>query len=398
MRGLFALTYALLWGLVVLEAVLLREILRRTVWFKRLQADFSRRAETQRQDWLRTGTPAPDFTAPLLGTGRHLSASDLRGQQSILLFVSPGVASPLYDSLSLAIHGMWHKTEGHLYLVCNGSPEACRRFAEEHRVEGFAEDKVPVIVDEGGLIAKSFLIEATPEAVALDEDARVLRYGRPEAVRPEAEGGNGGEQTQPDGGPAAVTPITGPHPENGHGGAEAGVYELRGRPGGGNGKTCDWPDERPYTGASFARMDTTVSCVLTRFRLRSAWSLIPFYMAFRRVRRSSEDVSGLLKAVFLIEDWRTCYTMSLWRDDCAIVDFGRVGAHITAANSAFGPTWRKDLKRAEIWSAQFRLWAVSAHNLNWEGLDLQTVMADQWARREEVARGEFMGEVDVARD
>ena len=43
MRGLFTLTYVLLWGLVVLEAVLLREILRRTVWFKRLHADFSRK-------------------------------------------------------------------------------------------------------------------------------------------------------------------------------------------------------------------------------------------------------------------------------------------------------------------------------------------------------------------
>jgi hypothetical protein len=157
--------------------------------------------------------------------------------------------------------------------------------------------------------------------------------------------------------------------------------------GGRDGKRCYWPDDRPYTGAAFARMDTTVSCILTRFRLRSAWSLIPFYLAFRRVRRSARDVTGLLQAVFLIEDLHTCYTMSLWKDDCAIVEFGtRVGAHITAANSAFSPTYRRDLNRAEIWSAQFRLWAVSSHNLNWEGLDLQAVLADQWARREEVAR------------
>ncbi len=155
-----------------------------------------------------------------------------------------------------------------------------------------------------------------------------------------------------------------------------------------------WPDDRPFSGASFARMNTTVSCVLTRFRLRSSLSLIPFYLAFRRVRRASRDVEGLLKAVFLIEDLRTCYTLSLWKDDWAIVDFGRVRAHVAAANSAFGPTYRKDLNRAEVWSAQFRLWAVSCHNLNWQGLDMEKVLADQWGRREEVARAGIAVEGD----
>ena len=147
-----------------------------------------------------------------------------------------------------------------------------------------------------------------------------------------------------------------------------------------------WSEDCPYSGAGFARMDTTLSCVLTRFRLRSPWSLIPFYLAFRRVRRDASDVGGLLKAIFLIEDLHTCFTLSLWKDDWAIVEFGRVRAHVAAANSAFGPTFRKDLNRAEIWSAQFRLWAVSCHNLNWEGLDLNTVLADQWKRRAEVAQ------------
>ncbi len=147
-----------------------------------------------------------------------------------------------------------------------------------------------------------------------------------------------------------------------------------------------WQDGSPMSGAGFARVDTTVACVLTRFRVRSCWSLIPFYLHFRRVRREARDVKGLLKAVFLIEDLHTCYTLSLWKNDEAIVNFGSVHAHVAAANSAFGPTYREDLRRAEIWSAQFRLWAVSCHNLNWEGLDLQTVLADQWDRREKVAR------------
>src|SRR5574340_1508409 len=152
-------------------------------------------------------------------------------------------------------------------------------------------------------------------------------------------------------------------------------------------KDCNWSDSRPFTGAAFARVDTTLSLVLTRFRLRSFWWLLPFYMAFRRVRRGARDIEGLLKAVFLVENLRTCYTLSLWRDDCAIVDFSsRVHAHINAANSAFGPVFRRDLKRPELWSAQFRLWGISCHNLNWEGLDLQELLAEQWARRDELTR------------
>lgn len=145
------------------------------------------------------------------------------------------------------------------------------------------------------------------------------------------------------------------------------------------------PDAPPYTGAGFARVDTTVSCVLTRFRLRSSWSLIPFYFAFRRVRKAAGSVGGLLKAVFLIEDTHTCYTLSLWSGDDAIVDFGRLRAHVDAANSAFRPTYRQGLRRAEIWSAQFRLWAISCHNLNWEGVDLQPILGQQWERRAHVA-------------
>jgi len=149
--------------------------------------------------------------------------------------------------------------------------------------------------------------------------------------------------------------------------------------------SASWPDDHPVTGASFARVDTTIACILTRFRLRSWWSLAPFYLAFRRIRNDTREIRGLLQAVFLLEDFHTCYTLSLWKDDYAITELGAVRSHIAAANSAFGPTYRQDLKRAEIWSAQFRLWAVSCHNLNWEGLDLQTALADQWERRQKWA-------------
>jgi hypothetical protein len=142
-----------------------------------------------------------------------------------------------------------------------------------------------------------------------------------------------------------------------------------------------WPDDHALSGAAFARVNTGVSCVLTRFRLRSCLSLIPFYLAFRRVSKEAREIQGLLRAVFLIEDLHTCYTLSIWKDDLAISEIAKVRSHVSVANSAFRPTFRQDLKRAEIWSAQFRLWAVSRHNLIWEGWDLKEILGQSWERQ-----------------
>jgi hypothetical protein len=147
-----------------------------------------------------------------------------------------------------------------------------------------------------------------------------------------------------------------------------------------------WRDNLAFSGTGGARVESTVSCVLTRFRVRSPLSLIRFYISFCHVRRSSRRIAGLLQAIFLVENLHTCYTLSIWENEWAIVDFNtHVKAHIAAANSAFAPTFRKD-SRAEIWSAQFRLWAVSRQNLNWEGFDLQTILGEQCKLRNNMLR------------
>jgi hypothetical protein len=142
-------------------------------------------------------------------------------------------------------------------------------------------------------------------------------------------------------------------------------------------------DNRPYSGAGFAPVESTISCVLTRFKLRSRWSLIPFYFGFRQVVKEARQIGGLLQAAFLIENLRTCYTFSLWQDEPAIIDFGtRVRSHVAVANSSFARTQWNNIGRPGVWSAQFRLFALSAHNLNWEGMDLRTQFAEQLAKHE----------------
>lgn len=167
--GIFDFTYAVLWGLVLLQALVLREMLRETVWLERLVQGFGRKTEN-----LPAGTPAPEFELPVLGEGRTLGPSDLAGDESILLFVEPSAAvSPAYASLDDGIHGLWHKVDGRLYMVCRGSEEECRRFVADRPF------RVPVLVDERGRLGTAFRISVTPNAVRLDADVRVASYGRP---------------------------------------------------------------------------------------------------------------------------------------------------------------------------------------------------------------------------
>jgi len=174
---LFALSYAMLFGLIAIETTVLRKALRETVILKRRYTDFSFKGNPEHSA---KRTSAPEFTASVIGTHNTLSTSQLKGRPTILLFVSgEEFSSPLNDNLAAVIHAFWHKVNGNLYLVCSGSEEGCHQFARNHLVRGFAADQVPVLFDEGGRIARNFLVNNTPQAVMLDQDTRVTLHGYP---------------------------------------------------------------------------------------------------------------------------------------------------------------------------------------------------------------------------
>jgi hypothetical protein len=119
-------------------------------------------------------------------------------------------------------------------------------------------------------------------------------------------------------------------------------------------------------GTGYLNVDSTVSCVLTRFQVRSIWSTIRFYLMYRRIRRGTRSITGLVTTLFLVENLRTCYTLSIWRNADAILTFnGSVHAHIDAANKSFS-RMRFSNGRPLLWSAQFSLAAVSPCNLRWD--------------------------------
>ena len=174
MTVFYEVSFALLWAIVIVEAIVLQQILWRTVRIRRLHLN-SRKATG-----LSIGDRAPQFTGRVLGTDQFLRSSELRGHTTALLFVSPDEASSrLYANLSVAIHAMWHSTEGNLYVVCSGGEDACRRIIRDHGVDGFKDHEVPLVLDESGEIARRFFITSTPQGVRLDESLRIVRYGRP---------------------------------------------------------------------------------------------------------------------------------------------------------------------------------------------------------------------------
>jgi hypothetical protein len=175
------LSYVLLCVLMVLQALALREALRRAARLSRLhsESEDSNKQETSgNSDWhVPSGTRVPEFSAPLLGTDGILTRADLEGRETILLFVSPTDAfssarHQIYHQLTHAFHSMWETVEGEVYLVCKGSREECERLIDGSPARS--------ILDEDGRLFNSFLIDKTPRAVHLDEEARVTRFGEPD--------------------------------------------------------------------------------------------------------------------------------------------------------------------------------------------------------------------------
>lgn len=359
---LFQTSFALLATFIIVEGLLLREVLRKLAWSKRFYEGFEGRP-IQYEYELPPGRQIPDFSAHVLGSDRIVARTNLEGRESILVFASAAMSgSPEYRNLGTAIHGMWHQVEGNLYVVCHGREKECREFAA---VVQIPDDLV--LLDEDKTITNRFLMDWTPRALRLDEQARLLKYGEPIPGKDEVASTMRAEKLTR--GPATTLDTS----TRSISVANEGVSDIR--------KEDDKSrfDASHVTGACYTRTDTSVSCVLTRFRLRSSWAMISFYFAFRRVRREARVIQGLLQALFLVENPRTCYTLSIWKDDRAIMDFGSLRSHVHAANSAFSPTYRSDVKRPEIWSAQFRLCGVSPHNLFWEGFDLPSLMLHQSA-------------------
>ena len=328
--NLFATAQIALCAVIFGEAFVFRKLLRDVLSLKRFAFEFDPTIDSAIPKYS-PGMRAPKFTLLLLGSNRKFESTSLRGRSHVLFFASlRRFSEPDHSVLATALSVKWRAMDGRVYVIWDGDEQSCRQFIGRYAA-GFPEDHV--LMDSSGLVSRRFRITDTPRAIELDGSGRLGRYGRPLDIEIEPS--------------VLVNKTTTPRSAK-----------------------VAWPDNLAISGAGFTRLSSETSCIITRFQLRSPVFLIPFYLAFKRVQRASRETQGLIVSVFLVENTRTCYTLSLWRNDLDIVNFGKIREHVRAANSAFGPTYRKELQRHEIWSAQFRLWATSAHNHNWDGVNL----------------------------
>src|SRR5687768_6881878 len=165
--------------MIVLQAILLREVLLKTVKYKRLATTIKPNSNVEELLWLRRGSPIPEFTAPLANTTGSLTNAQLKDRPAILLFLSTLEDSGVYQMLAPAVHTLWHKMEGQLFVICRGTADSCRRLVKEHLFTECTEN-ISVALDSDGEITASFKVQRTPQAIELDAHSRVLRYGQPE--------------------------------------------------------------------------------------------------------------------------------------------------------------------------------------------------------------------------
>jgi hypothetical protein len=125
-------------------------------------------------------------------------------------------------------------------------------------------------------------------------------------------------------------------------------------------------------------VDAPIMCSITRFGLRGARFLLPSYLDYRRVIRSTRESPpvGLLRSAFLVEDPTTWYSFSIWS---GYPDFSaHVPDHVEAARKVFSRLSIEPDRGAELWSTKWRLVSVT-NNLNWDDFDLRRLIGRQAA-------------------
>jgi AhpC/TSA family len=159
-------TYALLWGIVLFQGLLILALLRYVM-------ELRRSVETGGGlglDPLPIGSEAP----MLVGrerAGHRLLIEGLRGGAAVLLFVTPdcSMCKTVLDGLRRRDLGR----RARVVVVCVAAEEACAAMANR------TDPGLTVVADPGEDLLHTYRVTATPTAVILDEEGRVRGYTYP---------------------------------------------------------------------------------------------------------------------------------------------------------------------------------------------------------------------------
>jgi peroxiredoxin len=119
------------------------------------------------RDGLPAGTPAPDFTLPLLHGG-ELSLSDYQGRKVLLVFSDPNCGP--CDQLAPQLEQLARRTAAvQVLMVSKGEPEANRAKAAQHGLT------FPILLQQQWEVSKQYAKFATPIGYLIDEEGIIAK-------------------------------------------------------------------------------------------------------------------------------------------------------------------------------------------------------------------------------
>ncbi len=162
----------ILWGVVLLEGVLLLGVLRQ-LGLLHHRLDSLRTGDEQRPgtQGLEIGTSAPEFTLRQVGGG-YLSLQDFRGQPVLLTFVSPGCGpcKLLLTDLAPLIADL---QERGLQTVLVSMVE----LADAEQLRDTFGIGAPMVVQKGMEVSEAYNISVTPYVCVIDTQGRIQARG-----------------------------------------------------------------------------------------------------------------------------------------------------------------------------------------------------------------------------
>lgn len=159
----WTIAFAALWGLMLLEGVLLLGVLRQLGMLHRRIDELPKvAAPLSASQGLPLGMPAPDFTLPQLGAGRR-SLSDFRGRRLLLAFVSPdcGPCKELLPHLN-ALAERADQDELQIVAISTGGASMNEQLRARHRFQS------PLLLQEDREVAALYKTTITPYLYVID--------------------------------------------------------------------------------------------------------------------------------------------------------------------------------------------------------------------------------------
>ena len=164
MSGAWLASYAVLWGIVLFQGLVIFVLLRQ------LGIIYLGTAQGVGRDGIAPGQRAPDFTLPDLSGALH-SLADFRGRSLLLVFGSTSCAPCRGLVPDLNTFALTHAAALKALFLIRGTPSEIERFTGELDIQ------VPVAILSDEELAEKYKTRVTPFAFVIDGEGVVRSKG-----------------------------------------------------------------------------------------------------------------------------------------------------------------------------------------------------------------------------